>query len=291
MTVVTRLRQLFGLLVVGMLSLIVVGCGGATGNDISRGTTLTWVRPTIAGSGDNRRVGFAEPIELIFPDSAPEFSISDDVEADEFNITRMFFCKGEHNFEVDLWVPVEAGPYAQARLDDSRRGGTENRYLSSRPLADGVYCLHSGTLSRREELPAFSVPFAIRGWGEPEIDEARIDQENNGLTLNVPVNNSGLGEFNDGFMVITLQKVIKGKSKAKFQDRRHAQIEPIAPGEVFEVVTMWDTSDWEPGNYYFSGHVNYQYLYDANSLAVFKSPVFEIGSANAPTVDGLQDGG
>jgi hypothetical protein len=103
-------------------------------------------------------------------------------------------------------------------------------------------------------------PDAVRGILAPE--------------LQVTIRNLGDGEFDDGFLVVTLQRAEAGGSK--FMRRHHEQIDPIAPMGELNVISTWDVSELKGGEYYFYGHVNYKYLWDVNSLDTFRSDRFLI---------------
>ena len=88
------------------------------------------------------------------------------------------------------------------------------------------------------------------------------------------IRNTGDGAFDDGFLVVTLQR--REGRQSKFMRRRHGDLLPIAPGEEQTISQRWDISELEPGTYYFYGHVNYKHLWDTNSLDTFDSEDFEV---------------
>lgn len=55
-------------------------------------------------------------------------------------------------------------------------------------------------------------------------------------------------------MVITLQKNIG--TYGKFKNRWEDKVDTIAPGATATLVREYDAGKWEPGEYYFAGHLN-----------------------------------
>lgn len=252
-------------------------------------TTLQQVHPTVVGVAPNQRVGFPNILATVFDNDVPRFAIAGATRpAEVLNITRLFLCREddvpmrEANMmelrQVNLWVPVRGGPFAQAIPDVG--AGTPGHFRPSRSLPDGVYCLHTGTLANSEAPPAFCSPFVVRGYGVPRVERVGVTHEGTNVKLDVIVHNEGSGEFNDGLFIVTLQK--KGARRSTFKDRRNLGMEPIPANEQTNVETTWETADWEPGTYYFYGHINYKHLWDANELARFQSDTFSVGLPEGP---------
>ena len=115
----------------------------------------------------------------------------------------------------------------------------------------------------------------MRGYGIPKIETATAEAGATDVKLTLVVRNSGLGEFNDGFIVATIQK--QAGSRFEFQGRRHLKIEPIPAKGQQTITSLWETDGWKPGRYHFHGAINYEELWDANRLATFDTDDFVIG--------------
>jgi hypothetical protein len=242
--------------------------------------------PTVVGKGPDQRIGFPKAVQVVFDSGSPQFLVpAKTVASGTLNISRLFFCRedlvvieGSGNVygprKVDLWTPVRGGAYAQA----AARGEAGNEEFvqlgPTRPLPDGVYCLHTGELANSKSPPSFCCPFIVRGYGIPQIEKAVANVRGGSATLSLVVRNTGLGELNDCFVVATVQK--KQGSRSEFKERRHIKIPPIPAGGQRKIESVWETTDWKPGVYYFYGHVNYDELWDANTLAEFDSSTFKI---------------
>jgi hypothetical protein len=244
------------------------------------------MQPTVVGVAPEQRVGFPNPIEAVFDSDRPRFIIPRTiVSAGAMNITRLYLCRkdlvkpeGDSKVwqprDVNLWVPVKGGPCAQAVPRGNDRTKASVELQPTRPLPDGVYCLHSGILADSKPVPEFCSPFMVRGYGVPKIQKTSVKTEAADAKLMLVIRNDGLGEFNDGFLVATVQK--KEASGDKFSGRRHVDIPavPVKGERLVEVI--WNTADLEPGTYCFYGHINYHELWDINTLAEFESDTFEV---------------
>ena len=238
---------------------------------------LRHVQPTVVGVKPDRRVGFPHPVQPIFDNGSPEFQIKDKASASgPLNITRLFYCREDtvpggngspvyQRRKVNLWVPVQGGPFAQATASGVADAGSAVRLRPTRPLEDGVYCLHSGILGDSEPPPGFCVPFIVRGYGIPKIEATRVEVQGSSAKLTLLVRNVGRGTFDDGLLVVTVQK--KAGNRSEFKDRKNLGVEPIPAGAQKSVETTWQTAAWEAGTYYFYGHINYVHLWDANVFA------------------------
>jgi serine/threonine protein kinase len=254
-----------------------------SGRAASNRVLLVHVLPTIIGSGEDRIAGIPTPSEPTFDSSRPELPVPLSAgPTDKLSISRLFYCgddlvKASGNSyrgrSVTLWIPIPDGPQAQVVV--VRVEGDIQYVVPTRDLPDGVYCLHTGEFSQGAEAvaPQFCAPFIVRGYGEPETGEVAVSHKGKAVGLSVKIKNKGKGEFDDGFLVMTLQKL--SSSGSEFKGRQNIDLKTIpASGEV-ESVSRWDMSDEEPGTYYFHGHVNYTYLYDANALCHVESEPFE----------------
>ena len=251
--------------------------------DVSNKDALGHVRPTVIGSDADRIAGVPTPSGPTFDSSRPKLPVPTSAgQAETLNISRMFYCgddsvKASENFyrgrAVKLWIPVPDGPQAQVVAE--RVEGNVQYVVPTSDLADGVYCLHTGQFSKGEGavVPQFCAPFIVRGYGKPQTGAVVVQQQGKAVELSVKIKNEGKGEFDDGFLVVTLQKL--SSSRPKFMGRQNLKLKTISANGEVECVSHWDMSKAEPGTYYFHGHVNYTYLYDANSLCDVESKPFE----------------
>jgi hypothetical protein len=155
---------------------------------------------------------------------------------------------------------------------------------SHRQLPDGVYCLHTGEFSDQSEVPDFAAPFVLRGWGQPEIvgqPAVQITQNGQRGQLTLTILNQGKGQFNDGLLVVTLQKA-KGQY-GEFKGRKNVSLQAIPPGSTKAFSVEMELRGLEAEQYYFYGHVNYIHLFDANALCEFESPRFSLPPPSTST--------
>ena len=257
------------------------------------------MQPTVVGVAPDQRVGFPNTLQMVFNSDSPRFLIPKKVAASgAINITRLFLCRWDYvpmvgnakcfeSRQVNLWVPVKDGPYAQAIPDADERTETSTRFQPTCPLPDGVYCLHTEILADSKSPPNFCCPFIVRGYGIPQIEKAGVEVGATDVKLSLVVRNPGLGEFNDGFIVATIQK--QDGSRFEFQGRRHINLVPIPAKGQRQVEAIWKTADWKPGIYHFHGHINYEQLWDANTLATFDTDTFAVGGGEKQTKLGASD--
>ena len=176
---------------------------------------------------------------------------------------------------VSLWVPVREGPCAQAVPKASGIEGTRKCLQPTCPLPDGVYCLHTGALADAEPPPQLSCPFVVRGYGVPEIKKAVAEIRGGDAVLTLVVRNTGRGEFNDGLLVVHVQKQLS--TWFTFEGRsKDIDMAPIPAQREGTIELAWKTADWKPGTYCFSGTINNRQLRDANKLASFDTDNFVI---------------
>jgi hypothetical protein len=257
------------------------------------------MQPTVVGVAANQRVGFPNTLQTVFHSDSVQFVVPEIIAVSgTLNITRLFLCRddcvpvpGVPNMveprKVNLWVPVRAGPYAQAVPQADGVAGTSRPFQPTRPLPDGVYCLHTGVLADTSSPPDFCCPFIARGYGIPQIEKASVEVGARYVKLILAVRNAGLGEFNDGFIVATIQK--HEGSRFVFQERRHINITPIPPKEQRQFESLWKTADLKPGKYHFYGHINYEELWDANALATFDTDSVVVGGDDQHSKSGVSD--
>jgi serine/threonine protein kinase/WD40 repeat protein len=246
---------------------------------------LQHIVATVVGTGTEQRAGFPHPIELVVDTPNPQLTVPKDVPSQGvLNITRLFFCREylvpvegspRHmtSRKAELWMPVPDGPCAQTVVDDTGRRGPSIRIRPTRPLSDGVYCLHTGTFGA-QTTPVFSVPFVVRGYGIPVIPATKVLLEGATTRLVVAVRNSGRGDFNDGHFTATLQK--NETPRSRFMGRKDPQFPLIPAGRQVFIETVWPIAGLEPGSYHFYGHIGYAQG-DANEMVSFESDSFTIG--------------
>jgi serine/threonine protein kinase len=256
---------------------------------------------SVLGMGESRRIGFREP-GSVTTDSQPRFRVARNVVTrDGLGITRLFRCKEDTVMvserlaeprEVNLWVPVKRAlsPCAFAsQVADSANVDGEVVVQADRELPDGVYCLHTSEFSDAAARPEFAAPFVVRGWGQPTIvGEPRVEitEDRRRAHCVVTISNEGKGDFNDGFLVVTLQRV-KGEF-GQFKSRQNRQPESIPAGKTKTVSVPLEIAGLEPGQYYFYGHVNYRHLWDANTLCEFQSPRFSLPASSTSVIGPAQ---
>ena len=250
--------------------------------EVAEGQTiavLSHVQPTIVGKGKDSVVGVPTPSDPKFENVRPRLPVRlASADAEKLQITKMFYCRensfGAQRRPVKLWVPISDGPYAQVVSERAEDG---IQYVTpTRDLQDGIYCLHSGPFSIKDSAsaPAFCAPFVVRGYGEPETGPVSVHLHGTKATLSVKIKNKGSGAFDDGLLAITLQRRKSGE-RSQFIGRQNLRLKPIYVKGETESVSQWDMSVLKSGTYYFNGHVNYKYLYDANELCHVESEPFE----------------
>ncbi len=243
-------------------------------------------KPEVVGFPPGERIGFPQDtLQTVFDDDRPRIVVPETAPAGKtFSITRLFLCREDavptannpnvlELRQVNLWVPVKGTPYAQAV---PRPDGNARTLQPTRRLPDGVYCVHTGTLTDSKALPDFCCPIVVRGYGVPQIEKASAEVGATDVKLTVVVRNSGLGEFNDGFFVATLQMQTREGTLPEFKGRQHFKIAPIGAKGQRQLECRWKIADLKPGEYFFAGHVNYEHLWDPNKLATFRTDSFAI---------------
>ena len=152
------------------------------------------VQPTVVGLNPYRWVGFPrDTVQTVLESKRPRIVVDQGRAASSpLHITRLFFCpramvrtreqNRSGNMEVNLWVPGKAGPCADVV---PRAGGPDDSFEPSKPLFDGVYCIHTGVLSNAEPSPERCCPFIVRGYGVPEVENysAKFGPNNVKLTV------------------------------------------------------------------------------------------------------------
>ena len=156
-----------------------------------------------------------------------------------------------------------------------------------RPLPDGVYCLHTAFLRTLNSLPVFAPRSLFAGTASPRSKRRSAEVRATDVKLILVVRNLGLGEFNDGFVVATIQK--QEGSRFEFQGRRHLDITPIPAKGDRQIESIWKIADFKPGKYHFHGAINYKELWDPNKLATFDTDTFVIGGGDEQIKPGNPD--
>ncbi len=184
----------------------------------------------------------------------------------DLKITRLYYSKrdlvsmpGRPGFakgrDVEMWVP-QGGVFCQTTLlEDTATSPPGVGVKLTKALKDGVYCIHTGELGKGKEAPAFAAPFVIGGVAELSIAEKKVSFENGKAHLTLTLKNGGGGEFNDGTVTITLQRVNPDKGKSSFTARWGDRL-PIVPAQGTATYEReFPASAWVPDSYYFYGHV------------------------------------
>lgn len=257
--------------------------------------TLQHIEMTVVGSDDESRRGFPNPLPPAFDTAQPIVQIDlAAASAKPLRVSRLVFCRedvvpsgrttssGQEIYKprtVNLWVPVgdrSTGDQfdAATQLVATETSGF-GELQPDLALADGVYCLHTDTLSE-DAPPTFSVPFVIRGWGEAEVNKSVVRSAGRSVTLLLDVHNSGQGDLNDASVRVTLQK--QQGSRANFIDSQEQWPDAIPSSQTDTLTFNWDSGQWKPGVYYFYGYITDRFLRSStNSQCTFTSDAFEIG--------------
>ena len=192
------------------------------------------MQPIVVGVASSQRVGFPDTLQMVFDDNSPRFLVPEKMAATgTLNITRLFHCHenyvpmaGDSKLfepcQVNLWVPVKEGPCAQAVPESDGKTEMSGPLHPTRPLPDGVYCLHTGILADSTQPPCFCCPFIVRGYGIPKIEKTQVEVQGSNVKLTVVVHNTGGGEFNDGLFITTVQK--QEGERSAFKDRRNLRM-------------------------------------------------------------------
>ena len=241
------------------------------------------MNPTVINSrgGVRRAVRLDDAIR--YPNGLPLLCISAaEGGSEDLTITRLFWFKEDYvpaerpGFvsvgKFNHWLPVPNGSVARTAVQERKDGKTI--LVPSESLTDGVYALHNGRLDWNKNPPTFCSPFIVRGYGQPKIEKADVSTTASSVTLRLTVRNVGDGTFDDGFVVVTLQR--QEEPSSKFISRQHGMMESIASGKTVTIAREWDTTKLAPGDYYFFGHVNYKYMWDTNRLDSFLSTRFRV---------------
>jgi WD40 repeat protein/serine/threonine protein kinase len=255
------------------------------------------VQPTVIGNRPNRWVGFPqEAVQTVFDGKLPRILVPQSVAAaGPLVITRLFLCRramvplpetpnrlGAR--ELNLWVPGKAGPCARVV---PAAGGQTGLLEPSQPLADGVYCCHSGILSNLKPPPDFCCPFIVRGYGVPEVEKTAVQVGPTEVKLTVLVRNSGRGEFDGGFLDVALQPAGRRAVYSPTRDSQRVPMAPIPASGQRQIELLWNVAGREPGKYSFQGHIDDEELQHRVSLVGFRTPPFDIGgSVKSRSVNG-----
>ena len=246
--------------------------------------TLLHQSPVILGSGDEERIGFEKPGPVL-ERAAPLLIVPPaDASVRSLRLTRLYFTKEDSvltgprsamSRPLNLWLPRREGAFCNVTAVPGTNG---NVFQPARALPDGVWCLHRGTLADRQPPPDYCATFITGGLASPKVVSAKATLLNGKATLTLNFKNSGTGEFNEGRMVITLQKNVK--PYGQFKSRREAKVDPIPPGATATLVRECSATKWEPGEYYFAGHLNSDCNYNDGESVFdnFKSDLFTVAA-------------
>ena len=152
-------------------------------------------------------------------------------------------------------------------------GGQTELLEPSQPLADGVYCVHSGILSNTKPPPDFCCPFIVRGYGVPEVEKTAVEVGPTEVKLTILVRNSGRGEFDDGFIEVALRPARTPGRRAVSSPTRDSRCVPMAPipaNGQRQIELVWNIAGREPGKYSFQGHIDNEELQHRASLVGFR---------------------
>ncbi len=248
------------------------------------GGTLLHQPPVIVGTGDEERIGFEKPGPVL-ERAAPQLIVPPaEASVRSLRLTRLYFTKNDSvltgprsamSRPLNLWLPRREGAFCNVTAVPGTNGDI---FLPARALPDGVWCLHRGTLADRQPAPEYCATFITGGLASPKVVSAKATLLNGQATLTFNFKNSGTGEFNEGRMVITLQKNVG--TYGQFKSRWEAKVDPIPPGATATLVREYSATKWEPGEYYFAGHLNSDCNYNDSESVFdnFKSDLFTVAA-------------
>ncbi len=146
----------------------------------------------------------------------------------------------------------------------------------ARSLPDGVYCLHNSELGINKPLPSFAAPFIIGGLSRLQLNEVNAFVEGTKVRFTLKISNQGSGEFNEGRVVLTVQK--RDSPKSGITQRLEYQHPKVAPKSQSTFTRTLSTSTWLEGTYYFYGFVALDHVFTdpEAELLRFESEDFEI---------------
>jgi WD40 repeat protein len=132
----------------------------------------------------------------------------------------------------------------------------------------------------RTQIP--DEPFIVRGYGVPEVQKTAVEVGLTEVKLTVLVRNSGRGEFDSGFIEVSLRPGRtpgRRTSSTAQRDSQRVPMAPIPPNGERQIELVWNIAGREPGKYGFQGHIDDEELRHRASLAAFQTKLFEIGGA------------
>lgn len=233
-------------------------------------------RPVVVGSGEEQRIGFetlGPTIDRNAPMLIPQFSGGS---ASEYRITRLYFTEEDlisigpneaKSRKLNLWLPRSEGPFCNVRkVEDAPRNNDIIKLEPARKLPDGAYCLHCGPLSDKQPPPAYSTTFIVGGLPKMRIVSAKATVNKGSAKLLLELANTGTGEFNEGRMIITLQK--SSRVRGEFKGRWERKVSAVPPGDTMAFEQDIDLTKMEPADYYFYGHLNLDHVF-TDSEGVF----------------------
>jgi hypothetical protein len=250
--------------------------------------------PVVLKSAEMKSVGDEKNLIFGFSTTGPVFPSGTAVfhvdigkaQVDELKIARLYFSKRDtvptipghaKVRDVNLWVPQKFGSFS--RTVPERKGSPAPilTIKALKALPDGVYCIHTGDLAKAKEAPAFATQFTVGGIAEISIAEKGATFENGKARLTLMLKNAGTGEFNNAFLVITLQRTNPEKGKSAFTNRWNVGLPTIPAGATVKYEKEFPTAGWLPESYYFYGHPNWVGSGgDTDCIEIFKTAPFVV---------------
>jgi serine/threonine protein kinase len=242
---------------------------------------LEIMSPKVIGTGPEAVIGFDLPTNAVFQNDQPTLRVqSKSAIGGHLMISRLVLCRthlvqtGTREFvrgsvkktipfmepvPANMWIPATGSEQVAGNVET--QNGSERIVRPSRPLPDGVYCLHSGSLTPYPP-PVLAVPFVVRGYGEAVLVRAALERSDSAVAFRVVLRNDGKGQLNDGFMRVTLmeRKIGKFGNAVNYLPLDNQDIPVVSAGDLHEMVSRWKLVDIKPGDYYFHCRVTDRYL-------------------------------
>ena len=139
------------------------------------------MKPTVLGIAPSQRVGFPNTLQMVFQGDSPQFLIPKNTSASgAINITRLFLCGWDHvpmaenpkcfeSRQVNLWVPVKGGPYAQAIPQADRGTEVFTRLHPTRPCPMASTAFTPESWRTPSHLPLFAARSSCRVTASPKL--------------------------------------------------------------------------------------------------------------------------
>ncbi len=183
----------------------------------------------------------------------PVIAKPDHVPLEDLSITPLYYCKTRlvetendlwRRDSVGLWLPI---PHQYRLPTPSLTSTGSDNVTLARPLRDGVYCVHTGDLTR---TPAgFSAVLCVNGVGKPALMPLKSIKVDSGFAqIQITVTNDGAGEFCYGLLVLMLLQVEEALPE-RFVARINIPLKYINPRDEHVENINWDLTDVMSGNY------------------------------------------